>query len=81
MRICFFDTKDNTLYVNSNILIDNTYLNTLSTKKEKMNYLTNEFKKTYEERINNICNLRYRDYILNELLDHPNCKISEFTDM
>ena len=78
MRLFNFDEKRNILYINTDVLLGDM---SGMTYKEKKQYITNNFKMSYKERINNIKNVRYRDAILTELLKHKDCEISEFCDL
>lgn len=70
-----YDSKNNILYINTEIIMCDT---TGLTFKERTQAIMNYFKLSYEERINLSA---YKEEILKEMAKHPHCKISEFSTL
>lgn len=78
MRYTFFDTKRNTLYINTDVILPNT--KGMSFKEHAKKY-KEAFAKSYEERLQDYCPQNIRVLVQTELDKHPGCKISEFSDL
>lgn len=78
MRIYYFNEKENTIYINTNVLLGNMNGMTL---KDKRKYIGENFKLTYEERIQRVKDAKFKEAILKALSEHIGCEISEFSEM
>ena len=78
MRYTFFDTKRNTLYINSNLMLPNT--KGMSFKEHCKEY-DKAFALPYPERLEKFCPDTIRPLVEEEIANHPGCKISEFDDL
>ncbi len=78
MRYTFFDTKRDTLYINSNLILPDTKGMKFRDHCKKYD---EAFAKSYEERLQEYCPQDIRVQIQEELDKHPGCKISEFDDL
>lgn len=78
MRITFYSEKDNTLYINSDIILPDTKKLPF---KEHLKLTKQAFAKSYEERIEQYATKEQQEHIHEQLKAHEGCKISEFCDM
>lgn len=69
MKVCYFDERDNTLYINTKVILPSGL-----TSRQIGEYM----RKSYEERINESSN---KEFILSEMDKHPGCNLSEFMDV
>lgn len=70
-----YDSKNNVLYINTDIILCDTKG---MTPRERAKAIYKHLSLSYEERINQS---KYKDVILKEIEKHPNCKISEFSNI
>lgn len=75
MRNYFFSERDNTFYINSDLIFPNT--KGLPFKEHCKKY-DEAFKMTYDERLKKFCPKEIRNEIKKEMKKYPNCKVSEF---
>lgn len=78
MRYTFFNTKTNTLYINTKLMIPNTKGMSF---RDHCKRFDETFALSYSERLKKFCPKDIRVQIQKELDKHPGCKIGEFDDI
>jgi hypothetical protein len=79
MDYYFYSTKENTLYINSDLISPNIMGMTI---KERYKVIKETSKISYPERIKKFCKNQEALKVINEQLEiHKGCTISEFTNV